>query len=168
MKKQLLILAILLFATVLPVAAAKLQARLASATFFAPGTGGYIETYLNINGHSTVYTKLPSGLYQSAVEVTLAFKSNGKIVHFDKYKLLSPEIKDTVSDIYHFTDLQRIPLPNGNYEMELVIRDFNDATSKPYFVKQLVTLNYEPNVIAISDVEYLQKFTASKSESKLN
>jgi GWxTD domain-containing protein len=167
MKRFLLILPLfLVFFT--GMSAANLQARLATATFFAPGSGPYIETYLNINGHSTLYSKLPSGMYQSAVEINMVFRKDGKIAHFDKYKLLSPEVKDTVNDIYHFTDVQRIPLENGTYTMELVIRDFNDAAAKPYLVKQEVTLNYQPNVIAVSDVEFLQKFTPSSTESKLN
>lgn len=165
--KRLLFLITLMVLQLNQINATNLKARLASATFYAPGRGGYIETYLNINGHSTVYKKLPSGVFQSAVEVTLLFKNGEKVAYFDKYKLLSPEVKDTLGELFHFTDVQRVSLANGTYSMELSIRDFNQPDSKPYTVKEEVKINYQPNVIAVSDVEFLQKYTPSTAESPL-
>jgi GWxTD domain-containing protein len=167
MKRPIRLLLYLLFLTG-ATQAKNLQARFAHATFFAPGKGGYVETYLNINGFSTTYLHTSDGRYQAAVEVNINFFKDNKVVYFDKYKLLSPETADTVNGTSHFTDVQRIPLPNGNYVMELIIRDNNAPAAKPYRITQDIALNYEPNVVSVSDIELLQSFKASQAESKLN
>jgi hypothetical protein len=166
MKKLALLLSVLLFSSSL--IGKNLQARLATASFYAPGNGPFIETYLSINGHSTKYISLPSGKFQSAIEVTLLFRQGEKVAYFDKYKLLSPETADTLKDLYNFMDVQRVPLATGTYKMEIIIRDFNATDAKPYTLKQDIIINYQPNVIAVSDIELLQSFSPSVTESKLN
>jgi len=49
--------------------------------------------------------------------------------------LLSPETNDTNRLVFDFTDQQRVSLANGNYIIELTIRDKNNPTAKPYDFK---------------------------------
>ncbi|CAN5400239.1 hypothetical protein BH11BAC2_BH11BAC2_21340 [soil metagenome] len=147
--------------------AKSLQARFAYSTFFAPGSGPYAETYLYVGGHSVQYALNPNNKFQASIEVSLIFSQGSAVKYFDKYNLLSPELADTLSNIFNFVDQQRISLPNGTYSMEMVIRDKNNANGKPYSITQEVTLSYFPNVIAISDIEILSSFKPSNEEKKI-
>ena len=145
--------------------AKNLQAHFAFSTFFAPGNGPYVETYLNVTGASANYAKTSTGQFQASIEVSIIYKQLETVKYFDKYNLLSPEIPDTLKSLFNFTDLKRVSLPDGAYTMVLTIKDKNNPGAKPYELKQDITLSYLTNVIAISDIELLNDFKASASES---
>ena len=134
MKKNLLILTFLLLSAPAFVMAKNLQARLSYCSFNSPEKGPYFETYLLVEGHSAQYKEISKGIFQAAIEATLVFREGDSIRYFDKFNLLSPETVDTLNSISNFTDLHRVSLPNGNYQMELIIRDKYNADTKPYVV----------------------------------
>jgi len=140
-----------------------LQATFSYATFFAPLEGPYVETYLKIMGSSAKYVQQKNGQYQAAIEISVLYNQGETPKYFDKYNLLSPEIKDTLTSFYNFTDLKRVSLPKGNYNFILTIKDKNEPNAKPFELKQDISLDYMPNVIAISDIELLDSYKASVS-----
>ena len=71
---------------------AQLSAFMGYGTFDNPEGSPYLETYLKVLGGSSKLAELPTGKLQSKIEVQWIFKSGEKIVHFEKYNLLSPEI----------------------------------------------------------------------------
>lgn len=168
MKIKLTLLMLTLLLGQFTIEAKNLQARFAYATFSAPGKGPYIETYLNINGHSVSYAPAGNGKFQSSVEVSMVFSQDKAIKTFDKYNILGPEITDTVNGTAHFTDQHRISVPNGNYSMELTIRDKNNPTAKPYSLVQNVVISYEANVVMVSDIELLDTFKKTEKETALS
>ena len=115
------ILFILLFSA--NVFAGNLKAYFTFCTFSSPEDGPYIETYLSVIGGSAIYSKTDHNTFQGKIEVTLVFKQGDVIKSYKKYNLLSPEIKDSLTERVNFMDQQRIPLPNGNYEFEVSIKD---------------------------------------------
>ena len=145
-----------------------LQAQFAYCSFYSPEKGPYLETYLTIDGHSACFKETQPGIYQSSIEATLVFRSGDSIRYFDKFNLLSPETVDTLQSVSDFTDLHRVSLPNGTYRMELIIRDKFSPESKPYIVKQDITLAYYNNVIAISDIELISSYKPESKTSPLN
>jgi GWxTD domain-containing protein len=157
----------LLFTALSAAAMAKnLQARLAHGTFYAPGKGPYIETYLSVAGKSVVFAPLSNGKYQASIEVTIVMSQNDQVKYFDKYNLLSPEADDSVNTHFNFLDQQRIQLPNGKYKFELTIKDKNQG-SKPYNVSQDVNIDFHQNVVAISDIVLLEDYRQSSEETKI-
>ena len=165
MKKSVLLL--LFSVLTLPhVSAKSLQARLAYATYYAPGQGPYVETYLSVSGNSVVFAPVTKGKFQAAIEVTLIFSTNNEIRHFDKYNLLSPETEDSAKTSFNFLDQQRIQLPNGKYKFELTIKDKNQD-AKPYVVTQEVNIEFHENILAVSDIELLESYQTSATEGKL-
>ncbi len=168
MKKNLLILTFLLLSAPVFVMAKNLQARLSYCSFNSPEKGPYFETYLLVEGHSAQYKEISKGIFQAAIEATLVFREGDSIRYFDKFNLLSPETVDTLNSISNFTDLHRVSLPNGNYQMELIIRDKNNADTKPYVVRQEVIISYYSNVISISDIELVSSYKPESKESILN
>jgi GWxTD domain-containing protein len=143
-----------------------LQAHLSHAAFYAPGQGPYIETYLSVSGKSVAFAP-KAGKYQASIEVSIVLSQNDAIKYFDKYNLLSPEVDDTLKTSFNFLDQQRIPLPNGRYKFELSIKDKN-VGDQPYTVVQEVNIDYHPNVIAFSDIEFLESFVQAAQETKLS
>jgi GWxTD domain-containing protein len=145
--------------------AKSLNARFSYSTFYVPGEQSFVETYLFIDGRSVSYVPTKSGLYQGAIEVTIVYKLNNDIKYFDKYNLLSPESKDTITDLFNFIDQKRVSLPNGTYKAEVTIKDKNVQNSKPFELIQEVTLGYDANTVSISDVEFLSSYKPATVES---
>lgn len=167
MKKSFLLFLFWLIWSPTQLLAKNLQARLAYATFYAPGQGPYVETYLYVLGKSVVFAPLSNKKFQASIEVTLIFALNGEIKYFDKYNLLSPEADDSLKTSYSFLDQQRIQLPNGKYKFELSIRDKNKE-GKPYIVSEDVNIDYNENILSISDIELLESYKPNTTENKLN
>jgi len=167
MKKLSLLLICCFFLGLTALQAKNLQANLSYASFLAPEKGPYLETYLTIDGRTVHYQKNTQGLYHSSIEASLVFLQGDSVRFFDKFNLLSPETSDTINNLSNFTDLHRISLPNGSYVMELKIKDNYASGTKPYVVRQNVTVNYYTNVISISDIELLSSFTVSDEQDPL-
>ncbi len=135
-----------------------LSAFFSYCTFNQPGKGPYIETYLNVTGNSTVLSKNSENKLQSKIEVQWVYKQGDKIVHFDKYNLLSPSILDTAQLIPDFIDQQRVSLPKGDYIVELKIADKN--SSDPGFISsQNISINYLTDKVIVSDIELVESYT---------
>ena len=62
----------------------KLQAYFSYSTFYAPGKGPYIETYLSVNGKSAVYAKNDDDKTKARIEVTYIFMQGEVVKQFDK------------------------------------------------------------------------------------
>lgn len=145
-----------------------LKARFATATFYTPEKGPFIETYLSVAGNSVNYVPVKEGKTQAAIEVSIIFKQADAIKYFDKYNLLSPEETADAPSKFNFLDQQRIPLPNGSYQMELSIRDKN-SDAKPYTLNQGIKLEYYPNIVSISEIVLLDSYAkATDPHDKLN
>ena len=139
----------------------QLAAFMSYSSFDQPDGSPYLETYLKVLGASSQLVKLPSGKFQSKIEVKWIFKSGEKIVHFEKYNLLSPEIAPEDSLVPDFINQQRINLPNGVYNLELIIKDFNTA-DKEITVTKEIKIDFKKEKVAISDIELLESFTPTK------
>lgn len=168
MNKVLLLTISLLTGLVPALQAKSLQARLSYCSFYSPEKGPYLETYLTVEGHSAYFLETSTGIYQSSIEASLVFRVGDSIVYFDKFNLLSPETSDTLNSVSNFTDLHRVSLPNGTYKMELMLKDRYQTDSKPYFVRQEVTIAYYSNVISISDIEFVSSYKPESRPSPLN
>ena len=155
MKRTLILLIISVLGTSLPVASQTFKALFDRKTFYMPEKGPYLETYLSIDARTIRYQKLPSGKFQGAIEISITVSDVTGIKYTDKYNLLSPEVTDTASRNFSFLDQQRISLPNGTYQFEMMIRDKGNP-DKPYSLKDMVKLEYYPNLVAISDIELIE------------
>jgi len=159
-----LIISILITSTA--VQSQPLKALFTYKTFYVPGSGPYLETYLSVDARTIRYSPLPSGKFQGAIEVSIIVSDATGKKFSDKYNLLSPEVTDTAARSFNFLDQQRIPLANGTYQFEMVIRD-KSLPEKPYNLNQAVKLEYYPNLISISDIQLVESYTKSVQESTI-
>lgn len=135
-----------------------LNAFFSYCTFDQPGKSPYIETYLNVAGNSVKRSLNAEKKFQGKIEVQWVYKQNDKIVHFDKYNLLSPAVSDSSTTISDFIDQQRVPLANGEYVLELKITDKNSA-DQSYVSSQNISINYSSAKVNVSDIEFLESYT---------
>lgn len=114
--KRVFIFFLLLFHTALY--AQKVEAYFSYCSFYSPGIGSYVETYLTIGGASVIYHKKENGMFQASINVTYIFRVDDKVETFKKYNFLSPQIPDTTKALVNFLDQQRITIPNGKYLLD--------------------------------------------------
>lgn len=139
----------------------KLEAFFTHSTFYSPESGPYVEAYLSINSSTLKYIQLDSNHYQGKIEVTYIFNKEGKIASFKKYEILSPIIADTVKGLIDFVDMQRLPIPNGNYEFEIIMKDLNRDMA-PFSGKQDILVDIEQDSISLSDITFLKNYRKAK------
>ena len=149
-----------------PVQAKNIQAYLNYTTFNVPGQNPFIETYLAVAGKSVIYVKNDNGQFQGSIEVTFIFRQNSEIKDYDKYKLFSPEVDDTSAIDFSFIDQQRYFIPEGDYEMEIIIADLN-AGKKPFSAIQPVTIQFDDTGICFSGIQLVKSFLPSTEQNIL-
>lgn len=164
MKRNILFLLFLSLVLVGTAEAKSLRARFSHGTYFAPGKGPYVETYIRIDGHSVAFTSTSSGTFQSAVEATLIVKQGDSIRYFDKFNLLGPEISDTLNGVQDFSDIHRISLPEGDYTLSLELRDRNRTQDPVRTVTQEIRLRFPSDRINLSDILLLESYRPSETD----
>jgi len=141
-----------------------LDASITYSTFKSP-TQNYVEVYLFVVGKTVTYTpNLDSTLYQAGVEVVILFKQGEEIIKFDKYNLNSPKN----SSKEDFVDLKRFVLPNGNFKIEVSIKDNQDVENVVRY-DGTIKMNYplDANVLLQSDIELLASVKKADNEENI-
>lgn len=158
-------MAILLFLISTETTLAKKINALFSYKAFCTNKGEpFIETYLSVNGSSIEYVKNNSGKWQGSVEVMILVKDeNGKMHFGDKYNLLSPEVDDLSKTSFNFLDQKRISLINGNYNLDLSIRDKNATDEQPFKATVTVNISFLSGSISFSDIELVDSYSKDAS-----
>lgn len=132
------------------------KAMFSYGTFYSPGIGTYIETYLNFDASSLNFVKTESDEYQATVEILLVFKQDSVIREFRKYELKSPAIQDTMENRFSFTDQQRFLLPDGDYSLEIYLKDANLEESKLTYFED-ISISFEPEQINFSTIQLAER-----------
>ncbi|MBE9468132.1 MAG: GWxTD domain-containing protein [Bacteroidetes bacterium] len=166
--KKILFILISLFVSTAVFSNNSLSAYFSYAPFYSERNGTYIETYLAVVGNSVVFKKNKNDMYQASIEITMLFKNGDDIKEFRKYNLTSPEVEDTTENFPNFIDLQRITIPNGNYNFELIISDNNNDSLQNFTLSDIITVDYQANDICFSGIELIDKYTKTKKQNILS
>ncbi len=164
--KLLLLATIILFAIQFNAKAQGVDAYFYYSPFYAPGSGTYVETYIAFAGNSLYYKLTPDSILQASVEVTMLFKNVDDIKEYRKYKVVSPPLPDTAVEFPSFIDLQRIAIPEGVYNFELIVKDnYAPDSIEDYKTTQLLTVNIPENEMAFSGIELIERYSESNKEN---
>ncbi len=144
-----------------------LNAYFSFCTFDVPNQSPFVETYLNISGNSVAKAKNSQGLYQGVIEVQWVYKQGDKVVHFDKYNLLSPESESPDKIMPDFIDLQRVSLKSGEYQLDLKIQDKN-ASDQGFSASQKIIVDFPEDRINVSHIELLESYEGNASAGKFS
>lgn len=127
---------------------------------FKGTTDNYVEFYMQVVGKSIHFVSIDSMKMKGAVEVTLLFKQGENIVNFDKYTLNSPMFNQKEMKTLNFIDVKRYPLKNGDYDLEIKIKDLNNAENTFSKIEK-ININYQENELQVSDIQLIEYYTTS-------
>ena len=168
MKKLVLFFALLTIAATGMAQKKAIQSVLSYTTFNVPGDKPYIETALAFDCSSLVYKKLETSKYQATVEIQIIFKQGEKVCNFSKIALDSPVTADTSLIIGAFIDQQRFALDNGEYLMEITVKDQNNLNQIPFTTEQTVVINYPADQPAVSDILLVDTYNKTTTPSEFS
>ncbi|MFM8487756.1 MAG: hypothetical protein ACKOCH_15610, partial [Bacteroidota bacterium] len=131
-------LPILLLLLVFPLLAHALDAGVSYAVFKTPDGRPYLEVNLEIAAGSIMYRHIDSTQLEAAAEVLILVRKGEEIVNYEKYILNSPRVTFPES----LLDVKRLVLPPGQYMLDVVVTDVNDATNTDRFSSPL-TVQFE-------------------------
>jgi GWxTD domain-containing protein len=136
------------------------------APFYTQDKGTYIETYIAIAGNSVNYIMNSDSALQAEVEVTMLFKNVDQVKEYRKFKIVSPSVSGNATYFPSFIDLQRIAIPQGVYNFELIIKDINAPDNNEEFkISQLITVNIPENQLALSGIELIERYYSSNKKN---
>lgn len=140
---------------------AQVRALMTYTTYLDVEQNPYIETFLNIDAKSVKYIK-KDNYFQGVVEITMVFKKDDKIVTFSKVDLSTPTENDSTPSSPNIIDIQRIAIPNGEYDFEISLKDKNTNKEATVY-KDKIIVNHKPNVISISGIQLINKIEPTKT-----
>lgn len=158
-----LILALAVFTTsYLP---AQVDAYFSSAKFNTPSNQPYLETYLTLVGKSLAVKAVDNRL-QNSINIELKLFKDSVLYKAAKYNLRGPLFIDPLL-APSFIDNQRYSLSNGNYSLELSLRDNYDSLKKPLVIKSSFEMAFHQDEIQSSSIQVLESYKKSTSESAI-
>ena len=167
MKKAILMV---LFAMLLGVG--NLQAQNAMAlfsysTFNDPNGTPYIETYVSFNAWHFKFIPTAGSKYQATIEMTVIATRDDSIVYAKRYNLQSPAIDNPENNMFSFLDVLRFAIPNGIYNLQIVMKDKNGDTD-PVEINQNVTVYYPADKPSLSTLQIIASAKPTKQESMIS
>ena len=144
-----------------------LQSFLSYTTYCVPGDKPFVENALAFDCSTVVYNQFEPGKYKATVEVQTIFKQGDKVCNYSKIALDSPIVTDTSKVSGSFIDEQRFSLENGEYAMEITIKDLNNPQQIPFKAEQTVVVDFPADQPAVSDILLVESYKKAKVNSTL-
>lgn len=144
-----------------------IQSFLSYTTYCVPGDKPFIENALAFDCSSVVYKQFEPGKFKATVEIQTIFKQGEKICNYSKIALDSPIVTDTTKIGGAFIDEQRFALDNGEYTMEISIKDLNNPKQIPFKAEQTVVMEFPANQPAVSDILLVESYQKASKPSAL-
>jgi len=164
MTKKFKITALILFSLISIKGISGVQAIFNYKQFMAPSKEIYIESYLSFVSSSLKYKNPENPVLQARLLVTQYIKQGGEILDFKKYKVLGPELEDSIA--VDFKDQQRFVLTPGYYQVEIEVIDLNDSLKTPTITSRTINIEGYKNKINVSDIELIDYFKKSDKNNK--
>jgi GWxTD domain-containing protein len=143
---------------------AQVKADMRPMIFFAPQTGPYLETNLTVLGNSVSRQRIDSR-WQNSLNITTRIWQDSSLVKAERYNLHGPFYTDS-TNTPSFIDCQRYVLPNGRYQVEMILKDFNSA-SGALTIRSDVTINFREKLLSSSRIQPLEKFSKAVATGPL-
>lgn len=145
-----------------------MQALFDYSIFYAPSSQmPYVETYLSFDAWTMVFAEVPEGGYRATVEVTMVMKQGDSICHVKKYDLNSPTVQTLENMNFNFVDVQRFPVRNGIYDLEVTLRD-KGSEKGPVTVAEKLVVNHDDLHPMLSSVQLMASARPTVQENILS
>lgn len=119
----------------------------------------FIDVFISFNARTVEFK---DGI--SKIESTIVIKNGDHIIDFRKTKVVSPPLNSDSIPL-DFVDVQRFPLKNGKYSIDIFLRDLNMENADTVNISYPFELFFTGNQIEISDIELVDRFDTSKEEN---
>lgn len=168
MKKLVTILLTAMLATSAFAAEKHLSALFGYSTFYIPASNQpYVETYLDFRAWTLNFTKSDNDLYRATVEVTLVVRSGDSIVYLNKRDLMSPGTASDTATNFTFMDLHRFSIPNGIYDLQLILHD-KASQDQPFVYDDKLIVFFENKKTTMSNIQLMSSATPTVNENMLS
>jgi GWxTD domain-containing protein len=137
-----------------------IEASVGYAVYKSPNSP-YLEVSIYVLGNSVRFIPASKGSIekQAKVNITIEIKQGEKIVAFEKMRLNSPLTEKFI----HFSDVKRINLPEGSYDLNVHLQDVNNPEDTINYGEQLKVVF--SGVVQQSDLQLLGSFSASEDQN---
>lgn len=141
----------------------KMQVQLSYSTFYSPSSGSYVEFYLSFVARDIQYTSSEEG-YSGEIEVSYVFLKDDSVAGKRDFVVQTPYVEDSMIALPPFVSQHRVFLDNGDYTVAISIRDMHSG-ELPVVTEQKISLNYNAQLVALSDIELFQSSVTSNRQS---
>ena len=150
----------------LPAHGQNLQALSQSYWFRDSAGNSYLETYVLMLGNTLTYKKNATGKFQASVELTILYSHADSVKNYFKYRLQSPELKDTSKLDFNLSDLKRIAIPPGNYVVDVQVKDLNsDSTRMKNLSQEIFVDPVLPGLPSFSSLELIESISPTETQN---
>ena len=116
----------------------------------------FIETYVEVYANTLEIFSIDSTQLSYGVEITQLVKNlNDEIIDFKKYSI--EEKTETNEMLKNILDLQRFSLPNGDYKLEIQVKDLYNENSIEV-INSDIRIDFSDKDLEISDIELLESY----------
>ena len=143
-----------------------LQTYFDYGTFQSPQSGAYVETYLTFIGSSMELKANGNKELQGSIAVSMQFLQADSLIFETKYHLAGVASKDSVKAQSNFIDMQRIPLPEGEYTYLLSIKDLN-SEKEANTLEEKFSLAWDKAKVGFSHIEFVAQLNETKTANIL-
>ena len=131
--------------------------EIAYSQFLDADSEPYLEIYFSLNGSSVDYVEQEPGEFIGGIEVTISVKGDSGMLGADRFRLLSPVIKDTSIITDAFIHQSRLAVAQGNIDLVIDIKDINEP-EETYHFEQPLKVNFNLESISSSDIIMLEDY----------
>lgn len=135
-----------------------------TACYNTPQNKPFLETYVTLVGNS-ISSKEINGMYQNSISVAIKITKDTAVVLMKKYNIIGPAFSNSIN-APAFIDVQRYPLENGKYVVQMLLTDNNNLFKKSVQHINQVKIKFNPSELSGSTIQLVE--TYSKSEKQTN
>lgn len=128
-------------------------------TFYSPENGPYLEVVFSFEGRTFTPNKIEAEdiNYQASANILLTITSNDSIVRAIKFTASSAyQHSQTIAD---FMCVERVPIPDGNYDLNIEITDAYSPFGKPIQHSEPIEINHLDKGCFFSDISFVSAFS---------
>ena len=132
-------------------------------TFYNSETGPYIEVVFSFEGKSMKAIKNQDGQYIAQAKCNVIISQGNKVFQYAKFNASStPTLLPASSD---FMSVERFPLADGIYQLEIEISDTNDSIAEPLKHSETIEISHLSEGCFFSDIAFVSALTNTVQEN---
>jgi GWxTD domain-containing protein len=129
------------------------------AAYNTPDGKPYVEVNIEIAALTIKYNKTEGGKLQAGAEILIMIKKGSEVLRYEKYNLQSPMVDVPQSLI----DVKRLPVPVGEYELEVSVQDLNQIENKASY-RSPISLKFSDKLY-LTEIQLLRSFKREDTET---